>query len=650
LSIDLPGAFARELSVRSLGPIEAVVMQTAANHPERQGSKLTLAQHLVLALILVGALGLRLAYLAGQARNNPIFGYPVMDAGQHHEWAQRIASGQGMGDQVYFRAPLYYYLLGVLYKLFGVDVGLGRAAGCVLGAVSCYLTARLGAALGGLRVGVLAGIIAAVYWPFIYFDAELLSVGLEIFLNMALLLLLVRAAQRRSLALFLFSGVVWGLSAIARPTVLAIAPALLAWPWIATPRGQRALPKLWAGVLTLVGAALAVLPVTLRNYLVGGELVLISSNGGITYYHGNNPGADGVSARAPGLRRSRNEALIDMRRIPESELGRELSAREVSAYWYGKAFEWIRSEPGAWARLMFFKLLVFWSPFEIPNNQPIWCAARLSGVSVIFWIGFPVIACLGIAGMVCVRGQWRAWFLPASFLVIYMATVVAFYCNARYRLPVAPVLILFAAACISRVVKLVGLRSFRPLGGYLLIIAVLALMLRPNPAAREGFGMVSETTWHMILGDYYWKPLPLGPGDLAKSVEHLRDAVRLAPTSARARLMLGRGLMRLNDVAGAEREFALVVEEHPQHAEARFEYARVLAAAHKYNDAVEQLEAATGLQPSYAEAHECLGCLLADMGCRADAIEHLRAALAIQPDLVRARVRLKELTSGARTP
>jgi 4-amino-4-deoxy-L-arabinose transferase-like glycosyltransferase len=182
----------------------------------RPSWKLDPRQHLLVGVVFVVALAVRGVYLWGQSQTNPLFDHPIMDARVHHDWARQIASGEGWDERPYFRAPLYYYTLALLYKLFGGSVAVGRVAGCVLGAATCYLIARLGIVLGGFRAGLLAGIIAAAYWPFIYFDAEPLTVGLEVLLDVALLLLLTLAARHRALWLFLVCGVIWGLSQHAR--------------------------------------------------------------------------------------------------------------------------------------------------------------------------------------------------------------------------------------------------------------------------------------------------------------------------------------------------------------------------------------------------------------------------------------------------
>ncbi|MBU0639178.1 MAG: hypothetical protein KKB50_09965, partial [Planctomycetes bacterium] len=139
------------------------VRRSGAAHCEAEARalppKLTLRNHLVLALVFLGALGIRGVYLYGQAHNNPLFEHPVLDGLIHHQWAQQVAAGEGWGERPFFRAPLYYHLLGLLYKLVGPSVLAARVAGCLLGAATCYLIARLGVVLAGYRVGVTAGVI-----------------------------------------------------------------------------------------------------------------------------------------------------------------------------------------------------------------------------------------------------------------------------------------------------------------------------------------------------------------------------------------------------------------------------------------------------------------------------------------------------------
>ena len=84
----------------------------------------------------------------------------------------RSRPAKGSKKKPFFRAPLYYYMLAGIYRLFGVNIALARFLGAVLGALTCYLIARLGAALGGWVVGLIAGCWPAVYWPLVHYDVN----------------------------------------------------------------------------------------------------------------------------------------------------------------------------------------------------------------------------------------------------------------------------------------------------------------------------------------------------------------------------------------------------------------------------------------------------------------------------------------------
>lgn len=605
-------------------------------------------QHAALAGVFILALALRLIYLAGQAAHNPTFDAPIMDMRVHHEWASQFARGEPMraiADKPYFRAPLYYTALGVMYKLFGAEVWIGRVLGCLLGAASCWLIARLGTRLEGFRVGLVAGVLAAIYWPFWYFDAELKTVGLEVFLDLLLLLALLWAArQRRAGWAYALAGLAWGLSAITRPNVLAVLPGIALWLLLTLRdsdwRGSVKRTAKAAGWL-LAGAALAILPVTLRNIIVGREFVLIASQGGVNFYIGNNPyNADGFTAVVPGTRPGWWEGFEDTHRIPESELGRKLTEGEVSAYWSAKSWDWIAKNPGAWVRRLLYKLALFWTPVEVSNNQPIDFFAALSGMGWAMWIGFPVVAVLALAGLTCIWNKRREWLLPLSFLVLYMGTVVLFFCPGRYRVPVVPVLIILASLALVRIADWIRARHMPRLIGAGIAVALGAMFMAINPAPdgdRKAFARIGQAEGEAILASHYTEAEDGRTPDYARASEHMGKAVALRGDDAYLRWRYGAVLARCGEADKAEEQFKLgaALAGRVKDAEPLFRYGQFLTSQRRWTDAAAQFEAALKMQPAYAEARSAL-----DAARRAarqaldsdEAIEAYRQSLAAAPD------------------
>jgi len=595
----------------------------------------------LLGLVFVVALALRLANWWGQWQHNPFFESPIMDEQRHHEWAQLIASGVGMGPRPFFRAPLYYYLLGGLYAVFGVNIALARLLGCLLGAATCYLVARLGVALGGLGVGLLAGLLMAFYWPLIYFDNLLLTVGLEVFLDVLLLLLLLRVAtgdlasrggEGGSLRWLLAAGVVWGLSAITRPNVLAFAPGVALWLWLGMPRGVPAWRKLLGLLVLAVGAAAAILPVTIRNRVVGGEWVLIATNGGVNFYIGNNPRSDGIAAIVPGTRPDWQGGYEDTHRIPELELGRKLSEGEVSRYWRDRAVAWIRAEPLAWLKLTLHKFRLFWSPVEIGNNQSISFFARLSPISAIYWIGFPVLACPAVAGIALVGRRWRTWALPVLFLLLYMGSVVLFFCPARYRLPIVPVLALLAAQGAIRLVEALRTRRAKPVLAYVAVMGLIVAFLFTNPPERAMFERKSDGLAHVNLGVLYGLRAREDPQQFEPAIQHLQKALELRPDDVTARIALGSCYALARRMAEAGEQFRLAVAHQPEYADSHLYLARYLEVTGQPEEAGQHYRQAVQLAPARPDIRCELANILIKRGSIAEAEEQYRTAAWLAPD------------------
>src|SRR6476661_8396665 len=71
------------------------------------------------------ALSLRLLHLWG-IHDSPFFTVLIGDARAHDAWAQRLAAGDWFGPEAFVQAPLYSYVVGVIYAVAGRDLLLVR--------------------------------------------------------------------------------------------------------------------------------------------------------------------------------------------------------------------------------------------------------------------------------------------------------------------------------------------------------------------------------------------------------------------------------------------------------------------------------------------------------------------------------------------
>jgi hypothetical protein len=192
-------------------------------------------------------------------------------------------------------------------------------------------------------------------------------------------------------------------------------------------------------LLFAAGLVLPILPVTLHNALVGHDFVPIASQGGVNFYIGNNPVADGYTAIVPGTRATwwgGHDAAVA---IAEHARGRALRASEVSRYWTAEGLAFLRADPAAALRLYVRKLYLFWWGAEISNNEHIYFLRRYSlPMQATLWhaglyFPFGLVGPLALLGMGLAWVRLRARVVPlVAFVALYMISVVLFFVCARY--------------------------------------------------------------------------------------------------------------------------------------------------------------------------------------------------------------------------
>ncbi len=628
-------------------------------------------------LLFVAALILRLIYVR-HLQGSPLAQTPMLDELYHVEWARRLASGDWLGSRVFFRAPLYPYLLGVMLSVFRGSLTAARVVQACYGALVPVVTLFLARRVCGRRCGLVAGVLAAVYPFFIYFDNELLITSLIVLLDAALLLLVLRADEHPSWMRWLGAGVVLGLSAIARPNVLVFAPVLFIWMWLSARAGAGSVPK--SGRFTLltrstpfltaahrfgvlaVGIVLVVAPVTLRNLALEKDFVLIASQGGINYFIGNNAQSDGVSAVVPGL----GEAweYDDCERIAEREEGRRLRPSEVSGFWYGKGREFLRTRTGDAVRLHVRKFVLFWDSYELANNKDIYYFGRMSGVfKGLSWLHFGVVVPFAAIGILALRRRKRYASLLLFFVAAYSATVIMFFVNARFRMPVLPALLVFAAAGLVWLWdEMKGRRWFRVAAGLACVVAVAAFVnydfysthLGDRPQTHNTIGLA-----HASAGRYaqavasYDRAIELAPayakawnnrglslegvGDPEAAFASYMRAAELDPLLATAPNNIGALLWGSGDLESALPWFERAVAADAWLPEAQYNLASVLTRLGRGDEAEIAYQSAIRARPRFQEAWHDYGVLLEDSGRLSEAISAYQRAVIIDPRSANAR-------------
>ena len=599
----------------------------------------------ILLLTFLAALGLRLAYLA-QIAGAPFFDEPWGDPGLYHARALEILGGRLLTNDIPFHSsPPYPWFIALLFALSGRSFFLLYLVQSIAGAANCVVIHLLARRLAGgsLLVGTLAGALAAAYGLLAFFDGMPLMITLTILFADLGLLLLLDARAAGSAARAAGAGACLGLAVLDKVNILVFVPAALLFLATGlrrgTPRRELRTPAFFLAAL-----ALAVLPVTLRNWVAGRDLVLVSSNGGVNLFIGNNPAAEGVFRADPGSGLTDPGLRESSTATAERALGRRLKPSEVSRYWAGRALEFWRAQPLAALRLLGRKFLLLANRFEVPNYVG-FDFVRLNFAPALGWmaVGYWLVAPLALAGILWrLRGPLaEPDRLLLAFLGCYALTLLAFFVTERYRLPLVPVLIVYAAAAVRDCAAAVTVRPLRAgalWGGGLLLAG--ALVHLPAPVRMQ------FTLDRTAIGVHYLGRAERRPAEreayLGKAAVAFKAALESDPGSWFARHNLGVAYERLGWYSGAAAEYARALESNPASAETRrsLAIARALLAR-----GPERASGAAVPRTPFEEA-----CALRDAGRVREALAAFERVLAQDPfhDAARREIGLARAALAAR--
>ena len=133
---------------------------------------------------------------------------------------------------------------------------------------------------------------------------------------------------------------------------------------------------------------------------------------------------------------------------------------------------------------------------------------------------------------------------------------------------------------------------------------------------------------------------PLKHDDTVMALGELRDAVRVAPSSAVERLRLAHALYRIGDLDAAIEECRVAIKLQPDDAKAHLQLGVILTAKQDWRAAASVLKEAVRLDPQLTQAHYNLGSVQYSSGNLKAAIQSYRQALELQPYFPDARYRL----------
>jgi 4-amino-4-deoxy-L-arabinose transferase-like glycosyltransferase len=588
--------------------------------------KPTRREWLLLLAVLLVALGLRLGVIYEQ-HADVLFEHPALDEQRYVDDARALARGNDTATMPYWQPPGILYALATVLRVAGPGLAAPRVVQALVSTAACLLLFLIARRLFDGRVALGAAAILALHGVVVFESSELLPVTWILTFDLAALALLLWALERKTPVPSFAAGLAFGVSALFSPIVLPF----VAVAAIALRRGSLV-------AALLLGTALPIAPVTWQNWNHGHEVVLVSANGGLNFFLGNN--ADYASTFA--LRPGRHWEELTTEPDRNGAHGRA----EASSYFLHKGLAFIGERPGQALGLFARKVYLYFNGREIPRDTDVYEARSRSGVLSVLVApgGFPdaILIPIALVGAALCWGQRRRLAIVYGFLGMQALLVPAFFVTSRHRVPALPLFAMFAAAGVAALVvhwrTTPVARRLAPVAAAAVLAVVLSL-----PTRESSVSYAAERDFYRGLAELRDLRAP------AAAVAPFQQAAAHDPTDARIWFELGNtydALGRPLDAVDAWRH-ASVLDPWDSRPCRRISVA--LSALGDLDGAITALQSNVdehAREPShYAPDHLNLAFLRARRGDYGRAIGDLRAGAAEDPGY--ARTQLPRLTQAA---
>ncbi len=387
-------------------------------------------------LLQVAAIGALHQYRARPGNDNFEFGWEMGRV------ARSIAQGHGFSSPyegntgpTAWEPPVYPYLMAGVFKVFGI---YSRASAwtlliinsllATLNCIPVYLIARK---LFGENIAKWSayawGLNPYVWYWSIHWLWDTTFTPLVLALAF---LVAVELQEWRGWSGWILFGALFGIGALANPTVLLFLPFCGLWVW--RQRFLRGLPSLGGVVLSSLVFFAVLSPWVIRNYEVFGRFVFLRDDFGLQFRLGNGPFADGMlmAYLQPNMNKIELERFQRMGELAYAEACKR------------QAFDWVRNNPRQFAIISLKRFFYYWNGVPKPTNSTSPVDFRTSA--------FLATSVLAIWGAIrAVRQKRQGAWLFAGLLLTYPTTYYFVFPHARYRHPIEPemtILIVFLIA------------------------------------------------------------------------------------------------------------------------------------------------------------------------------------------------------------
>lgn|GEM_PF-3694823 len=555
------------------------------------------------AILLALFLALKVLYVLEYASSLPFIHAPIADSAYYDDFAREVLEHRTSSSLPYYLAPGYPYYLVLLYLFFGTSPWVVIVSQILLGIITLFCIYLLGATLHSHKAGLLGLTLAGLYAPLSFVESKLLSETVGICLFVGSLVFLTRYESIRA---YVISALLLGLSTLCRP-VFGLAFFLFLLYFLV----KR---KLRYSLIYGVCFSLPILPVTVRNMVVSGEFVPITTNAGIVFAQGNNPDAHGIATPLPGFSLTIQDQQKEEMAIASKALGRKVTATEAQSYFFWSTVQKMTKEPSKYLVLFLKKVIFSFHSREARDVYSLDMEKRFVKALSLFFVPFPAILGFAILGLFWHRPRGIALFLIP--VVSCFLPLIIFSVSFRYRLPLVPILCVWGGVGGAIFVQWFLEHQWkRMLLGCLVIALSFAPSLMPYPVPEIGPESLNN------LGYAYYKT-----GDEDKARKATIKALELAPNFAPALYNLGIYELQKSRFGDAVEIWQRYLTLRPLDAKAWHNLGVCLDQIGRKQEAVSAYKKAISLDDSAGKTHYNLALVLFDLKAYREALFHLQEA------------------------
>lgn len=375
---------------------------------------------------------------------------PVLDGAENILLSQQIYDGT-LPHEPFFRSMLYPAILA-FFRIFGINndsimVFVG-VFGLFIHLLGTYLVFYLANIIWENKIcSYTASLIYGFYPPIIFYAAEPLDAVFSYVILLASLTVFFKACKQNEIKYFIFSGILMGISVLARSNCLPAA-VIFIYEFKLT----KKIPK------SLVVLILSLILNGVIGYFIGGEFKLMPWQGAYNLYAANNITSNGkfyrntvdVSNRKLGINPSRKESEIKYTVATGKQAADDLN--EFNRFWYKQTYNEITSNFKNWIKLNLIKLYYLFNDFEQYNNKTFSYHKSLSPILKYNPLSFGIIMVMFALTLSLLNREDYSDMIKLCLIALFFLSlgIVAFYVSGRFRLMLVPMLIPFSVGFIKQ--------------------------------------------------------------------------------------------------------------------------------------------------------------------------------------------------------